>query len=85
MFDNNIQTLNYFSFYFYRYNKDLCTDADQVGQGLDLLRCESLLGLDAATRSRVLKKNYRFASCLQFTQTFYLNLYNIESLLFELI
>lgn len=29
-----------------------------LGMGLDLLRCESLLSLDAATCARVLNKNY---------------------------
>uniref|UniRef100_A0A8C1BT86 Family with sequence similarity 91 member A1 n=2 Tax=Cyprinus carpio TaxID=7962 RepID=A0A8C1BT86_CYPCA len=41
---------------FLRYNKDLTPDQ---GLPLDLLRCESLLGLDPATCSRVLNKNYR--------------------------
>ena len=45
---------------FLRYNRELAvdTDANGNGQGLDLLRCESLLGLDPATRARVLNKNY---------------------------
>lgn len=44
---------------FLRYNKNLCEDPDIVnGQGIDLLRCESLLSLDSETRSRVLNKNY---------------------------
>ena len=45
---------------FLRYNKDLAVDPDftQTGQGIDLLRCESLLGLEPATCSRVLNKNY---------------------------
>jgi len=36
--------------------------ADQNGSGLgvDLLRCESLLGLDPATCARVLNKNYAY-------------------------
>ena len=44
---------------FLRHNKHLC-DGDDVsaGHGIDLLRCESLLGLDPATCSRVLNKNY---------------------------
>uniref|UniRef100_A0A673KH79 Protein FAM91A1 n=1 Tax=Sinocyclocheilus rhinocerous TaxID=307959 RepID=A0A673KH79_9TELE len=41
---------------FLRYNKDLTPDQ---GLPLDLLRCESLLGLDPATCSRVLNKNYK--------------------------
>ncbi|KAI1901681.1 hypothetical protein AGOR_G00036900 [Albula goreensis] len=46
---------------FLRYNKELTSDADQpnIGLPLDLLRCESLLGLDPATCSRVLNKNYK--------------------------
>ncbi|XP_055490719.1 protein FAM91A1 isoform X1 [Leucoraja erinacea] len=45
---------------FLRHNKDLVTDDEQPSNGfpLDLLRCESLLGLDPATCSRVLNKNY---------------------------
>ncbi|XP_007441158.1 protein FAM91A1 isoform X1 [Python bivittatus] len=48
---------------FLRHNKDLVaqvTQAEQPSNGfpLDLLRCESLLGLDPATCSRVLNKNY---------------------------
>ncbi|XP_062912133.1 protein FAM91A1 isoform X1 [Mobula hypostoma] len=45
---------------FLRHNKDLVTDDEQPSGGfpLDLLRCESLLGLDPATCSRVLNKNY---------------------------
>ncbi|XP_035747461.1 protein FAM91A1 isoform X2 [Egretta garzetta] len=48
---------------FLRHNKDLGAQAvqpDQPSNGfpLDLLRCESLLGLDPATCSRVLNKNY---------------------------
>ncbi|KAM7122239.1 protein FAM91A1 isoform 2-T2 [Ciconia maguari] len=48
---------------FLRHNKDLGAQAvqpDQPNNGfpLDLLRCESLLGLDPATCSRVLNKNY---------------------------
>ncbi|XP_063404273.1 protein FAM91A1-like [Mytilus trossulus] len=44
---------------FLRYNKDLNIDTDN-GNGLavDLIRCESLLGLDHATRARVLNRNY---------------------------
>uniref|UniRef100_A0A671MKA7 Protein FAM91A1-like n=1 Tax=Sinocyclocheilus anshuiensis TaxID=1608454 RepID=A0A671MKA7_9TELE len=41
---------------FLRYNKDLTPDQSLP---LDLLRCESLLGLDPATCSRVLNKNYK--------------------------
>uniref|UniRef100_A0A3P8YLS2 Family with sequence similarity 91 member A1 n=1 Tax=Esox lucius TaxID=8010 RepID=A0A3P8YLS2_ESOLU len=48
---------------FLRYNKELITDQglDQPNNGfpLDMLRCESLLGLDQATCSRVLNKNYK--------------------------
>uniref|UniRef100_A0A8C9SPP3 Family with sequence similarity 91 member A1 n=1 Tax=Scleropages formosus TaxID=113540 RepID=A0A8C9SPP3_SCLFO len=46
---------------FLRYNKELTSDPDQpnIGLPLDLLRCESLLGLDPATCSRVLNKNYK--------------------------
>ncbi|XP_007898758.1 protein FAM91A1 [Callorhinchus milii] len=45
---------------FLRHNKELVADAEQPNNGfpLDLLRCESLLGLDPATCSRVLNKNY---------------------------
>ncbi|KAK7100158.1 protein FAM91A1-like [Littorina saxatilis] len=44
---------------FLRHNKSLCEDPDNNnGQGIDLLRCESLLSLDPETRSRVLNKNY---------------------------
>ncbi|OCT77149.1 hypothetical protein XELAEV_18032345mg [Xenopus laevis] len=45
---------------FLRHNKDLVAQPEQVNTGLplDLLRCESLLGLDPATCSRVLNKNY---------------------------
>ncbi|XP_048759028.2 protein FAM91A1-like [Ostrea edulis] len=44
---------------FLRYNKDLNMDTEN-GNGLavDLIRCESLLGLDSATRARVLNRNY---------------------------
>jgi hypothetical protein len=51
---------------FLRCNRDLVTDPDPAvnipasGQGVDLLRCESLLGLDPATCTRVLNKNYTF-------------------------
>uniref|UniRef100_A0A8C5B4G8 Family with sequence similarity 91 member A1 n=1 Tax=Gadus morhua TaxID=8049 RepID=A0A8C5B4G8_GADMO len=41
---------------FLRYNKELTQDQ---GFPLDMLRCESLLGLDQATCSRVLNKNYK--------------------------
>ena len=48
---------------FLRHNPDLAGEVDGTatpnGQGIDLLRCESLLGLDPETRSRVLNKNYR--------------------------
>ncbi|MGH0132639.1 UNVERIFIED_CONTAM: hypothetical protein FKN15_058550 [Acipenser sinensis] len=46
---------------FLRNNKDLAPDLEQPNNGfpLDLLRCESLLGLDPATCSRVLNKNYK--------------------------
>nr|XP_006000869.1 PREDICTED: protein FAM91A1 isoform X2 [Latimeria chalumnae] len=45
---------------FLRHNKNLASDPEQPNNGfpLDLLRCESLLGLDPATCSRVLNKNY---------------------------
>lgn len=45
---------------FLRHNKELLAQPDQAAAGLplDLLRCESLLGLDPATCSRVLNKNY---------------------------
>ncbi|CAG5116256.1 unnamed protein product, partial [Candidula unifasciata] len=47
---------------FLRHNRELVEDSEGVvasgGQGIDLLRCESLLGLDPETRSRVLNKNY---------------------------
>ncbi|XP_071837437.1 protein FAM91A1-like isoform X2 [Apostichopus japonicus] len=45
---------------FLRYNKLISPSSEQYsnGLGLDLLRCESLLGLDPATCSRVLQKNY---------------------------
>ncbi|XP_041045678.1 protein FAM91A1 isoform X2 [Carcharodon carcharias] len=45
---------------FLRHNKELVADDEQPNNGfpLDLLRCESLLGLDPATCSRVLNKNY---------------------------
>uniref|UniRef100_A0A4W4F2Q3 FAM91 N-terminal domain-containing protein n=1 Tax=Electrophorus electricus TaxID=8005 RepID=A0A4W4F2Q3_ELEEL len=48
---------------FLRYNKELtpdqAPDIPNIGLPLDLLRCESLLGLDPATCSRVLNKNYK--------------------------
>uniref|UniRef100_A0AAR2KN50 Protein FAM91A1 n=1 Tax=Pygocentrus nattereri TaxID=42514 RepID=A0AAR2KN50_PYGNA len=48
---------------FLRYNKELTPDQGpdipNIGLPLDLLRCESLLGLDPATCSRVLNKNYK--------------------------
>lgn len=50
---------------FLRYNKELSLDTtDQNGSGLgvDLLRCESLLGLDPATCARVLNKNYAYVT-----------------------
>ncbi|XP_063780469.1 protein FAM91A1 [Pseudophryne corroboree] len=45
---------------FLRHNRDLIAQPEQANTGLplDLLRCESLLGLDPATCSRVLNKNY---------------------------
>ncbi|XP_077991150.1 protein FAM91A1-like [Glandiceps talaboti] len=45
---------------FLRHNKDITPDPDfhNTGMSIDLLRCESLLGLDPATCSRVLNKNY---------------------------
>ena len=46
---------------FLRHNKDMVTTDMSGGTtrlGIDLLRCESLLGLDAATCSRLLNKNY---------------------------
>ena len=50
---------------FLRHNRELCQDQDEGGgsaggggQGIDLLRCESLLSLDPATCARVLNKNY---------------------------
>ncbi|XP_029299766.1 protein FAM91A1 isoform X2 [Cottoperca gobio] len=48
---------------FLRYNKELTQDQGpdipNIGFPLDMLRCESLLGLDRATCSRVLNKNYK--------------------------
>uniref|UniRef100_A0A8C2WFR1 Family with sequence similarity 91 member A1 n=1 Tax=Cyclopterus lumpus TaxID=8103 RepID=A0A8C2WFR1_CYCLU len=48
---------------FLRYNKDLTQDQGpdipNIGFPLDMLRCESLLGLDQATCNRVLNKNYK--------------------------
>ncbi|XP_044027657.1 protein FAM91A1 isoform X1 [Siniperca chuatsi] len=48
---------------FLRYNKELTQDqgpdVPNIGFPLDMLRCESLLGLDQATCSRVLNKNYK--------------------------
>ncbi|XP_071964356.1 protein FAM91A1-like [Antedon mediterranea] len=45
-----------------RYNKEISPDPEMypTGLGIDLLRCESLLGLEPATCSRVLQKNYEF-------------------------
>lgn len=44
---------------FLRYNKDITLDSDSPnGVAVDLIRCESLLGLDHATRARVLNRNY---------------------------
>ncbi|XP_041359980.1 protein FAM91A1-like [Gigantopelta aegis] len=43
---------------FLRHNKNLFDELDNTGLGIDLLRCESLLSLEPATRSRVLNKNY---------------------------
>ena len=56
---------------FLRYNKELALDpagegGSGCGTGVDLLRCESLLGLEPATCARVLNKNYRYHS--QFAQ-----------------
>ena len=52
---------------FLRHNRELSLDsADQnggsSGLGVDLLRCESLLGLDPATCARVLNKNYAYVN-----------------------
>ncbi|XP_068431956.1 protein FAM91A1 isoform X2 [Clinocottus analis] len=48
---------------FLRYNKELTQDQGpdipNIGFPLDMLRCESLLGLDQATCNRVLNKNYK--------------------------
>ncbi|KAG7270205.1 LOW QUALITY PROTEIN: hypothetical protein CRUP_035937 [Coryphaenoides rupestris] len=48
---------------FLRYNKELTQDQGpdipNIGFPLDMLRCESLLGLEQATCSRVLNKNYK--------------------------
>jgi len=38
------------------------TDQNGSGLGVDLLRCESLLGLDPATCARVLNKNYAYVT-----------------------
>ncbi|KAK2179555.1 hypothetical protein NP493_483g01023 [Ridgeia piscesae] len=45
---------------FLRYNSHLVADSNTTtaGQGIDLLRCESLLSLDPATCARVLHRNY---------------------------
>ena len=44
---------------FLRWNQDLeIGDAPSTGLGLDLIRCESINSLDAATCARVLQKNY---------------------------
>ena len=47
---------------FLRYNRELhlgdSTENSAQGLGIDLLRCESLLGLDHATCARILNKNY---------------------------
>jgi len=44
---------------FLRHNRELAVDSEHnAGQGVDLLRCESLLGLEPVTCSRVLNKNY---------------------------
>lgn len=57
---------------FLRHNKELVTDVDQnntkaaSGQSVDLLRCESLLGLDSATCTRVLNKNYTYVGYIFF-------------------
>lgn len=52
---------------FLRYNKDLSPTpasdgSSSNGTGVDLLRCESLLGLEPATCARVLNKNYRLVT-----------------------
>lgn len=46
---------------FLRYNKEFNMDIEN-GNGLvvDLIRCESLLGLDVVIRVRVLNRNYRY-------------------------
>lgn len=46
---------------FLRYNKEFNMDIEN-GSGLvvDLIRCESLLGLDVVIRVRVLNRNYRY-------------------------
>lgn len=46
---------------FLRYNKEFNMDIEN-GNGLvvDLIRCESLLGLDVVIRVRVLNWNYRY-------------------------
>lgn len=46
---------------FLRYNKEFNMDIEN-GNGLvvDLIRCESFLGLDVVIRVRVLNRNYRY-------------------------
>lgn len=43
---------------FLRYNAGVVKGDEGRGLGVDMLRCESMTSLDAATLSRVLKKNY---------------------------
>ena len=49
---------------FLRYNSHLVADSNTTtaGQGIDLLRCESLLSLDPATCARVLHRNYLYVT-----------------------
>jgi hypothetical protein len=51
---------------FLRFNKDLSptppSEGATNGIGVDLLRCESLLGLEPATCARVLNKNYWYVA-----------------------
>ena len=72
---------------FLRHNRDLVSEPDHVnsvassGQGVDLLRCESLLGLDPATCTRVLNKNYTFvlSHCSTMTNRFHLKKFYSKS------
>ena len=50
---------------FLRRNEKLFPGDDGRGLGMDLLRCESMTSLDAATLTRVLQKNYRLVGDLQ--------------------